>query len=191
MSSGKTTTAGTIIHELSDLGLNVVGAKLTGAGRYRDILSFRDAGASAIFDFVDAGLPSTVVAEDDFLAAIRPLVSKIGSLNPDVAVVEAGASPLEPYNGAAAFNVLSEHIRCIVLCAFDPYSVVGVCRAFGLKPDLVCGPAASTSAGIKLIGKLTGIRAINNLDPLALPELRDVLESTLGVEFSPAGNQRS
>jgi hypothetical protein len=186
MSSGKTTTAGTIIHELANLNLNVVGAKLTGAGRFRDILSFRDAGASAIFDFVDAGLPSTVVTEDIFLAAIRPIMSKIGSLNPDVLVVEAGASPLEPYNGAAAFDVLSEHIRCIVLCASDPYSVVGVCKAFGLRPDLVCGPAASTSAGVNLVRKLTGIRAINNIDPAALPEFREVLHETLGIQF-PSG----
>ena len=34
----------------------VIGTKLTGAGRYRDILAMRDAGADYIFDFVDAGL---------------------------------------------------------------------------------------------------------------------------------------
>jgi hypothetical protein len=187
MSSGKTTTGGTIVHELAHQGLNVVAAKLTGAGRYRDILSFRDAGASAIFDFVDAGLPSTVVPEEEFLAAIRPLIARIGRLDPDVLVVEAGASPLEPYNGAAAFKELAEHIRCIVLCASDPYSVVGVCQAFGLKPDLVCGPAASTSAGINLVQKLTGIRAVNNIDPSSLPEFRNVLQSTLGIRFELTG----
>ena len=60
MSAGKTTTGRLIVHELQNMGHKVVGAKLTGAGRYRDVLSFRDAGATAIFDFVDAGLPSTV-----------------------------------------------------------------------------------------------------------------------------------
>ena len=191
MSSGKTTTAATIVHELASIGMKVVAAKLTGAGRYRDILSFRDAGATAIFDFVDAGLPSTVVSEKAFLAAIRPLISKMGSLKPDVLIVEAGASPLEPYNGAAAIKELSQHIRCVVLCASDPYAVVGVCKAFDLKPDVVCGPAASTSAAINLVRKLSGILAINNLDPSALPKLREVLESTLGVRFPPAKTQRS
>jgi hypothetical protein len=38
-------------------GLNVVGAKLTGAARHRDVPCFEDAGAAAVVDFVDAALP--------------------------------------------------------------------------------------------------------------------------------------
>ena len=45
MSAGKTTTGRVIIHALKEAGLTVVGAKVTGAGRYRDVLSFQDAGA--------------------------------------------------------------------------------------------------------------------------------------------------
>ena len=74
MSAGKTTTGRRVCKELDRAGLNVVGTKLTGAGRYRDILSFLKTGASEIFDFVDAGLPSTVVPEDEYRAAIRPLL---------------------------------------------------------------------------------------------------------------------
>ena len=86
---------------------------MTGAGRYRDILSFRDAGANAIFDFVDAGLPSTVVPENQFRESIRPLLHHIDNLNPDFAVIEAGASPIEPYNGEAAMEEIGEaNIRC-------------------------------------------------------------------------------
>jgi hypothetical protein len=107
MSAGKTTTGRLIVHELAGMGYKVVGAKLTGAGRYRDILSFRDAGADAIFDFVDAGLPSTVEPESVFRDAIRPLLHHIDSLKPDFLVAEAGASPLEPYNGTAAIEELN------------------------------------------------------------------------------------
>jgi len=179
MSAGKTTTGRLIVHELEKLGKKVVGAKLTGAGRYRDILSFRDAGAHAVFDFVDVGLPSTVVPEEEFRAAIRPLLHHIDSLNPDFLVVEAGASPLEPYNGAAAIAELGENITCTVLCASDPYAVVGVEKAFGLRPDLVSGPATSTSAAIDLVGKLSKVEGINVMDPASLPALRRVLERTL------------
>jgi hypothetical protein len=45
MSAGKTTTGRIIIHELKRAGFNIAGAKLTGAGRYRDVLAFRDASA--------------------------------------------------------------------------------------------------------------------------------------------------
>lgn len=182
MSSGKTTTGRLIVHELERMGLNVIGAKLTGAGRYRDMLSFRDAGASAIFDFVDAGLPSTVVPEKEFRQVIRPLLHHINSLQPDVAVIEAGASPLEPYNGTAAIEEIGEdNIRCKILCASDPYAVVGVEKAFGLMPDLITGPATSTSAAIDLVRKLTGVEALNVLDPDCLPPLRKVLRKTLGL----------
>ena len=94
-------------------------------------------------------------------------------------VAEAGASPLEPYNGAAAIDELGDNICCTILCASDPYAVVGVEKAFGLKPDLVSGPAASTSAAIDLVHKLTGVDAINVMDTGCLPALRRVLERTL------------
>jgi dethiobiotin synthetase len=55
MSAGKTTSAKVIVRLLREAGLVVVGAKLTEAGRYRDILAMQDAGADYIFDFVDAG----------------------------------------------------------------------------------------------------------------------------------------
>jgi len=181
MSAGKTTTGRLVVHELEKMGKKVVGTKLTGAGRYRDILSFRDAGASAIYDFVDAGLPSTVVPEADFRNAIRPLLHHINNLKPDILVAEAGASPLEPYNGAAAIEELGDNISCTILCASDPYAVVGVEQAFGLKPDLVSGPATNTSAAIDLVYKLTGVEAINVMDPDCLPLLRKVLKQTLKI----------
>jgi len=181
MSAGKTTTGRLLVHELERMGKKVVGTKLTGAGRYRDVLSFGDAGASAIFDFVDAGLPSTVVPETRFRDAIRPLLNHIGSLEPDIVVAEAGASPLEPYNGMAAMEELGDHICCTILCASDPYAVVGVEKAFGLKPDLISGPATSTSAAIDLVRKLTGVEAINVMDPDCLPQLRTFLNRTLGI----------
>lgn len=179
MSAGKTTTGRLVVHELEKMGKRVVGAKLTGAGRYRDVLSFRDAGACAIFDFVDAGLPSTVVPEPVFRDAIRPLLCKIASLESDILVAEAGASPLEPYNGAAAIDELGDNICCTILCASDPYAVVGVEQAFGLRPDIVAGPAASTSAAIDLVHKLTGVPAINVMDTGCLPALRKILKQAL------------
>jgi dethiobiotin synthetase len=182
MSSGKTTTGRLVVHELERMGLKVVGAKLTGAGRYRDILSFRDAGANAIYDFVDAGLPSTVVPEEQFREYIRPLLHHINNLEPDFAVIEAGASPLEPYNGEAAMDEIGEaNIRCKILCASDPYAVVGVEKAFGLIPDLVTGPATSTSAAIDLVKKMTGVEAINIMDPDNIPLLRNVLKEKLNL----------
>lgn len=181
MSAGKTTTGRRVCKELDRAGKFVIGAKLTGAGRYRDILSFLKTGAREIYDFVDAGLPSTVVPESEFRAAIRPLLKHINDRKPDLLVVEAGASPLEPYNGEAVMEELGDNIVCTILCASDPYAVVGVQKAFGLTPDLVTGPAATTSAAVALVKKLTGLRGINIIDPAAKLPFREFLLEKLKI----------
>lgn len=179
MSAGKTTTGRVVIHELKRCGYTVVGAKLTGAGRYRDVLSFHDAGADHIFDFVDAGLPSTVSDPDDYRQRLRQLLSRISAIKADVLVAEAGASPLEPYNGATAIEELKDDICCKILSASDPYAVVGVQTAFDFQPDLVTGPAANTEAGILLVEKLTGVKALNLMDRASQPELVELLKKKI------------
>ena len=183
MSSGKTTSGQVIIRALNYLGLNVVAAKLTGAARYRDILKFRDAGAHNVFDFVDAGLPSTVCAEPRYREALELLLSKIAACNADVLVAEAGASPLESYNVTIMVNYLRHLARFTVLCASDPYAVLGVQTAYGknLKADLVSGPAANTDAAVRLVKQLSGHRALNLLDRRNYPELATLLKHALDL----------
>lgn len=184
MNAGKSLTGKLICEILSDAGLKVIGTKLTGAGRYKDIVSFREAGAAEVYDFVDVGLPSTIVPEGEFREAIRPLLAHIHSRKPDCVVAEAGASPLEPYNGEAAMDELGDSVVCTILCASDPYAVVGVQQAFGMTPDLVTGPATNTSAAIDLVDKLTGVPALNILDPGAVHSLRDFLADKLDRELT-------
>jgi hypothetical protein len=183
MSAGKTTSGQVIIRALKYLGVDVVGAKLSGAARYRDILKFRDAGARYVVDFVDAGLPSTVCAETRFRAAFELMLAKIAACEAQVLVAEAGASPLEPYNGAIVVEYLRNLARFTVLCASDPYAVLGVQTAYGdgLKADLVAGPAANTSAAITLVGHLSGLPAMNLLDRNNYPELLTLLQKALGL----------
>jgi len=183
MSSGKTTSAQVIIRALKYLGLDVVAAKLSGAARYRDILKFRDAGARCVIDFVDAGLPSTVCSEDRFRAALNIMLSGIAACEAQVLVAEAGASPLEPYNGAVVVEYLRELACFTLLCASDPYAVLGVQTAYGngLQADLVTGPAANTVAAVRLVRDLSGHRALNLLDRNTYPELVDLLKEALNL----------
>lgn len=181
MSSGKTTSGRVIVHELKRQGLKVAAAKLTGAARYRDVLSLGDAGADCLFDFVDVGLPSTVCPEEEFKTALGQLLTKIAASGVDVLVAEAGASPLEPYNGAVAMEVLKDNIAMLVLCASDPYAVLGVQHAFGRKPELVCGPAANTDSAVELVSKLCGVRALNLMRRSAGPELTTLLNDRLAL----------
>lgn len=181
MSSGKTMSGRLIVRLLSRLGLRVVGAKLTGAARYRDVLSYKDAGAIEVFDFVDAGLPSTVTDVDDFSQCLKRLLSLIAAEAPDVVVAEAGASPLEPYNGKTAIDMLGERVKFNLLCASDPYAVVGVTRAFERDPDLVAGGAANTTAAIELVRKLSGLTALNLLSKASHEPLQSMLIEKLAI----------
>ena len=182
MSSGKTTSARIIARQLKQMGLKVTGAKLTGAGRYRDILSIKDAGADQVFDFVDVGLPSSICPEAEYRKALPQLLSLIAHSEADVAVIEIGASPLEPYNGDLAIEAIKDQMKCTVLCASDPYAVLGVMKSFGLRPTIVSGPAANTIGGVELIKKLCGLEALNLIKPDNLSALRDLLKEKLGLE---------
>ena len=179
MSSGKTTSARVIIHLLKQAGLKVVGAKLTGAGRYRDILAMADAGADRILDFVDVGLPSSICPPEEFRVAVRQMLALIATEEPDVAVVEAGASPFEPYNGDIVLQEMREQIQCTVLCASDPYAVLGVSQSFGLQPDLVSGITTNTTAGVELVEKLAGVPALNLTNPASQEPLMQLLREKL------------
>ena len=156
MSAGKTTAARLIIRRLKgmDTITKVLAGKLTGAGRYRDILTMRDAGADHILDFVDAGMPSTVCPPENYRRDIAPLINRMNTLDADVAVIEAGASPLEPYNGSEVLPIVKPNLKLLVLCASDPYSVVGMQDAFGILPDVIGGAACNTLAGCELVETL-------------------------------------
>jgi hypothetical protein len=186
MSAGKTSAGRVIIRALTYIGLDVVAAKLTGAARFADILSFRDSGAHEVFDFVDVGLPSTVCEADVFRSALAQMLARIQATGADVLVAEAGASPLEPYNGATAVEAIKDLTRFTVLCASDPYAVVGVQTAFGWAPDLVAGPAANTQSAVALVDKLSGVPALNLLDRKVYPVLKDMLAASLGVDNATA-----
>lgn len=161
MSAGKTTAARIIIGRLRAMGLRVQGAKVAGAGRYRDILAMRDAGADPILDFVDVGLPSTHCPREAFEEPLDELVARLASADVDVTVVEAGASPLEPYNGDVAVERLRDDVVFTVLCASDPYAVVGALEAYSVRPDLVTGTTSNTEAGVALAERLSGLPVLD------------------------------
>lgn len=185
MSAGKTTTAGVIIRRLTRMGLRVGGAKLTGVARLADVLAMRDAGAVTVADFVDAGLPSTIVERPVLDAALRFVLGRLAAADVDVVVCEAGASPLEPYGSEAALDALRGNLAMLVVCAFDAYAVVGIVKAFGITPDLVAGRATCTTAGVELVHLLTGLTALDTSDPASLPQLDELIRARLSTAGGP------
>jgi len=183
MSAGKTTSARIVTNLLKQAEYKVVGAKLSGSGRLKDILAIKDVGADAIVDFVDAGLPSSICPRKVFLSKVEYLKNYISSVNADIAVVEVGASPLEPYNGDLAINAVKKHIKCVILCASDPYGAYGIIRAFNLMPDVVTGIATNTIAGRHLVQNLCDVRALDIIDPRNTEELKEIMSSKLNLKI--------
>ena len=182
MSAGKTTAGRIVTRRLTGMGCEVLGAKLSGAGRYRDVLSLRDAGASWIFDFVDAGLPSTIGPTAAFRDSLHGLLARMAEPEADIAVIEVGASPLEPYNGDVVIEALQDAVHLTILCASDPYAVLGVQKAFStLAPDLVTGIATNTDAGIALLDQLTTLPAFNIRDAATHGRLDALLRDRLSL----------
>ncbi len=185
MSCGKTGAARAVIRRLRRMGFRVVAAKLTGAARYRDIQSMADAGAAAVFDFVDGGLPSTVCSDDEMDRALRIVLAQVAATPADVAVVELGASPLEPYHGLRAILSVRPWVRLSILCASDAYAVAGFLERVDLPVDLVTGAAANTTSGEELVRHLTGIHTLDSGDPTRMPELDALLRQRLDLPPTP------
>ncbi|MCW5517980.1 NAD-dependent epimerase/dehydratase family protein [Muriicola sp. Z0-33] len=183
MSAGKTTSARIVTNLFKQAGYKVVGAKLSGAGRYKDILAIKDVGADAIIDFVDVGLPSSICTKDDYEDKLHKMLNRIAAVNADIAVIEIGASPLEPYNGDIAIEKIRKHIKCIILSASDPYAVYGLMEAFNIKPDIVSGVASNTLAGVRMIKRLCGVPAINLIDFTNIKKLKKILENKTGCSL--------
>ena len=72
-------------------------------------------------------------------------------------------------------------MRFKLLCAQDPYAVVGVQKAFQRTPDLVAGGAANTDAGIALVRELSGLPALNLMEPANRERLGELLGEALDL----------
>lgn len=179
MSAGKTLTGRIIIDQLKRLGYSVTAAKLTGAAGYKDALTYRDAGADTIFDYVDAGLVSTVCPREEFDAGFETLLGMIAAAGSQIMVGEIGASPMEPYNGAAAIERLGSNIALVALCASDAYAAEGFCSVCPCKPDFVTGPAANNSASSALTESLTGLTTFDLGSEAGLTTLRNLISEKL------------
>jgi hypothetical protein len=89
MNSGKTTTVGTLARALSQAGLKVAAAKVTGTAAGKDGRFFASCGAKPVFDFTDAGYPSTyMLSLEELMNIYHCLISQLRATNPDYILVE-------------------------------------------------------------------------------------------------------
>jgi hypothetical protein len=75
--------------------------------------------------------------------------------------------------------MIEDEVAFTVLCATDPYAVVGIEEAFGHSPDLVAGIATNTTAGIDLVERLTDCSALNLQEERSKEPLKGIVTEAL------------
>lgn len=155
MNSGKTTTAAHLIRGLHRAGVRVAAAKLTGTGSGADYWHMKDAGAMAVVDFSDCGMPSTYRVELESLhVALSSILAELARSSPDAIVMEV-ADGL--YQRETAMLIEAPWFRDVV----D--------GALFAAPD-----AMSLIAGVTLLRRLelpvVGLSGVISMSPLAMRE---------------------
>jgi hypothetical protein len=111
---------------------------------------------------------------------IGAFARRIAATGASVAVIEAGASPLELYNGRTLVDMIDEHIVFTILATSDPYAVVGIQQGWQRTFDLVTGPTANTKAGVQLVHELAGLPALDIMDHATHGSVRQRLQDAVG-----------
>lgn len=164
MNAGKTHAACALVRRLSQEGLKVGGAKLTGVSLLRDILSMRDYGADAVLDFTDAGIACTSPETAGRIARI--VLTELAARGVDVIVAETGDGIMGEYGVQTILTdrELQAWGKVHLLCANDPVGVAGALQhfreKFGLEIDVVTGPATDNRVGTRFVESL-GLPAAN------------------------------
>lgn len=157
MNAGKTTTAAWLIRGLSLAGRRVGAAKVTGTGAGKDLWMMADAGAAPVYDFTDAGHPSTYLLVPEAVERVAAtLTAALARADCDAIVLEVADGFYEPETAALlASPVFRDLVDTVVFAAGD-------------AAGAVAGVAALKAAGVQV----AGISGRLTASPLAIREAR-------------------
>lgn len=172
MNSGKTTTVAGIIRGLTQKGLRVGAAKVTGTGSGNDLWKFHDAGAAYAFDFTDAGMATTYLAEIDAVAkGAEVLISELVARNCGAIVIEIADGVHQRETRALLSNNRLRYLVDRWVYAADS----AASAAIGWHVMTECGLPLSAISGLLTASPLA-VREAASLVPASfagLPELTD------------------
>jgi hypothetical protein len=175
MNSGKTTTAACTVHGLTKAGLRVAASKMTGTGSGADYWHMLDAGAVAVRDFSDYGLPSTYRVDIDTLQ--RMFFSVLAELQrsaPDAIVIEI-SDGLFQRETAMILQApwFRETVDRILFAAPDAMSLVTgveIARRHGLRVAALSGLISRSPLAMREASEQSGLRVLGT-EELESPEV--------------------
>jgi hypothetical protein len=183
MNVGKTAAAAEIIRGFTQAGRRVGAAKLSGIACLKDLRRFEASGAVKVLSFLDAGVPSTVDAEDPGAIA-RTVMGHLDAAPVDLIVLELGDGILGHYGVDRVLDdsAVTGAVTATVYCASDLVSAWGGVELLGrrgLTIDVISGPATDNTSGTTWIDGTLNVHAANALTES--PKLMDLLNAKIGV----------
>lgn len=171
MNAGKTETATNLIRGLSQAGLRVGAAKVTGTGAGGDAWSMADAGAASVLDFTDAGLPSTYLADAQTVESVMTTLLRSHAKSGVDAIVFEVADGLFQRETAAllASRAFADQVDAVVFAAGDAMgSAAGVqwLRAQNLPVVAASGLLTASPLAAREAQTATGLPVLD-LDALS------------------------
>ncbi len=168
MDTGKTQAASVIVKGLSEMGLRVGAAKLTGASLMRDVRRMQEHGATAVSTFTDAGIACTV--EDAITPIAKGVIQHLNETEDlDVIVAEMGDGFVGYYgvDDLLTDMELQSFIEAHVVTATDLSGAWAAAKTFRERYQTsitaVTGPVTDNDVGRRYVKQRLGITALNAL----------------------------
>lgn len=165
MNAGKTLAASQLIRSLAVKDMKVGACKLTGVSLLRDTLAMKDHGASVALSFNDAGIVTT--SKETSAEGAKEILARLSDSDCEVIVAELGDGILGEYGVQEILEdkEIMANAAATVLCANDPVGVWGGIKIlkerYGIRTDIVTGPATDNAVGIRFIESSFDLKAIN------------------------------
>jgi hypothetical protein len=164
---GKTTAGIAVLRGLRNgSARTVVALKATGTSSLTEINTYRDFGATHVFDCVDVGLPTTYPSgRKDIAQSFDQALDNCLSVAADAVLVECGGD-IFGANVPVFLARLKRRRACpkIILAAADAFGALGAIRMLkkmGLVVTMITGPCTDTPTLQRRVQDLCGVPAIN------------------------------
>lgn len=189
MNAGKTTTAAHLVRGLRAAGLKVGAAKVTGTGAGGDTWLMRDAGATTVLDFTDAGFASTYkVSLPDLCEGIDRILDQQVASGTDVVVLEVADGLLQAETAAVLDCPQAViYFNALVFAAQDAMgAAAGVdwLEQRGLRVEAVTGLLTAAPLASREASEATGLPVLGLAALGSAKAARDLYEAACRVHAS-------
>jgi hypothetical protein len=164
MNAGKTTTAAALVRGFARAGFTPGAGKVTGSGSGKDRWSYLDAGAHALLDFLDFGMPSTFGYPLDRLGATMTAIREgLAGEGCDVVALEIADGLLQAETDWLARRLpgFADAVVFAAVDALSAHSGVALLREMGVPVRAVSGLVTRSPLAAREAAAATGLPVLS------------------------------